>query len=71
MQGALPSTLAIVYVKHIAASASKKHVKPSRFTFQCAEGVPEAHQLFYLCAPEYPRILNVRFQIRRYTKNQL
>lgn len=71
MQGALPSTLAIVYVKHIAASASKKHVKPSRFTFQRAEGVPEAHQLFYLCAPEYPRILNVRFQIRRYTKNQL
>lgn len=63
MQRALQNTLPIVRVKYVATSASKKHLKPFWFTFQCVEGVPAAHQLFYLYVKKYWRILNLRFRV--------
>lgn len=63
MQWTLQNTLPIVHVKYVAPSASKKHLKPFWFTFQCAEGVPAAHQLFYLYVTKYSRIPNVRFSV--------
>lgn len=63
MQWTLQHTCPIVHVKYAATSTSKKHLKTFWFTFQCMEGIPAAHQLFYLYVTKYSRILNIRFKI--------
>lgn len=43
----LQNTLLIVRVKYVVTSASKKHLKPFRFTFQCVEGVSPV--ILFIC----------------------